>query len=65
MTANGPHAAALHRDAGDPAADVEIRKVVLAVLAILQAESPNLFGDYELVQLPDGTQAAQTKYRKV
>jgi thymidylate synthase (FAD) len=50
---------------GDPAADVEIRKVALAVLKILQAESPNLFGDYTLIDLPGGEQAASTPHRKV
>ena len=32
---------------GDAAADAEIRKVAVAMLVILQAESPNLFGDYD------------------
>jgi thymidylate synthase (FAD) len=50
---------------GDAAADVEIRKVALAVLALLQAESPNLFGDYTLVDLPEGGQAAATVHKKV
>jgi thymidylate synthase (FAD) len=50
---------------GDPAADVEIRKVAVAVLKLLRVESPNLFGDYTLVDLPDGGQAASTTHRKV
>jgi thymidylate synthase (FAD) len=50
---------------GDVAADVEIRKVALAMLKILQAESPNLFGDYQIVDLPDGDQATSTPHRKV
>jgi thymidylate synthase (FAD) len=50
---------------GDAAADAEIRKVALAMLQILQAESPNLFGDYTLVDLPGGGQAATTEHRKV
>jgi thymidylate synthase (FAD) len=50
---------------GDIAADVEIRKVALAMLKILQAESPNLFGDYSIVDLPDGGQATTTTHRKV
>jgi thymidylate synthase (FAD) len=49
----------------DPAADVEIRKVALAILRLLQAESPNLFGDYTLVDLPEGGQSASTPHRKV
>jgi thymidylate synthase (FAD) len=46
-------------------AEVEIRKVAAEMLRVLQKEAPNLFGDYELVDLPDGTQAARTPYRKV
>lgn len=49
----------------DPAADVEIRRVAVAVLACLQAESPNLFGDYTVADLPDGGQTASTPHRKV
>jgi thymidylate synthase (FAD) len=49
----------------DPAADVEIRKVAVAILKLLQAESPNLFGDYTLIDLPEGGQAAITSHRKV
>ncbi len=46
-------------------ADVEIRKVAVKILQILQQEAPNIFEDYELIALPDGTQAARTPYRKV
>lgn len=49
----------------DPAADHEIRNVALAVLRLLQVEAPNLFGDYEVYDLPDGGQAARTTHRKV
>jgi thymidylate synthase (FAD) len=49
----------------DPAADAEIRKVAVAVLKLLQAESTNLFGDYALIDLPGGGQAAITEHRKV
>jgi thymidylate synthase (FAD) len=49
----------------DPAADVEIRKVAVAVLKILQVESPNLFGDYSLIEQPSGGLAATTAHRKV
>ena len=41
-------------------AEVEIRKVAGQVLRLLRREAPNLFGDYEFVELPDGTQAART-----
>ncbi len=46
-------------------AETEIRIVAGEILKILQREAPNLFGDYEWVELPDGTRAARTPYRKV
>ena len=49
----------------DESADAEIRKVAVAMLKILQVESPNLFGDYTLVDLPGGGQSASTPHRKV
>jgi thymidylate synthase (FAD) len=50
---------------GDAAADVEIRRLALAVLKLLQHEAPNLFGDYTLIDLPEGGQAVTTPHRKV
>lgn len=46
-------------------AEVEIRKVAACILKVLQKESPNMFGDYDLIDLPDGTQAARTTHPKV
>jgi thymidylate synthase (FAD) len=46
-------------------AEVEIRKLAVQVLRVMQREAPNLFGDYELVPLPDGTFEAVTAHRKV
>ena len=46
-------------------AEPEIRAVAAQVLRILQKEAPNMFGDYEFVDLPDGTQAARTPHVKV
>jgi len=46
-------------------AEVEIRKLAAAVCRLMQREAPNLFGDYRFVDLPDGTQAVRTDYRKV
>jgi thymidylate synthase (FAD) len=46
-------------------AEVEIRKLAVRVLEIMKAEAPNLFGDYQLVPLPDGTFEAVTTHRKV
>ncbi len=50
---------------GNRHADTEIRKLAIAVLRILQQEAPNLFGDYQLAPLGDGTFEATTPYRKV
>jgi thymidylate synthase (FAD) len=50
---------------GSRHAETEIRKLAVAVLKIMQAEAPNLFGDYELVPLPDGTFEAITEHRKI
>jgi thymidylate synthase (FAD) len=46
-------------------AEPEIRKLAVMVLKILQKEAPNVFGDYELVQLEDGSFEAKTEFRKV
>jgi thymidylate synthase (FAD) len=46
-------------------AEVEIRRVAVLLLRLLQKESPNVFGDYEVVKLPDGTEVARTTHRKV
>jgi thymidylate synthase (FAD) len=46
-------------------AETEIRKLAVQILRILQQSAPNLFGDYELLPLPDGTFEAITKYHKV
>jgi thymidylate synthase (FAD) len=46
-------------------AEVEIRKLAVKVLQILQQEAPHVFGDYQLIPLPDGTLEAITPHRKV
>jgi thymidylate synthase (FAD) len=46
-------------------AEVEIRKLAVKVLQIMQTEAPHLFRDYQLVPLPDGTFEAATPHRKV
>ena len=46
-------------------ADWEIRRLALAILDILREESPLLFGDFTVEQLPDGTSIATPKYSKV
>jgi thymidylate synthase (FAD) len=50
---------------GSRHAEVEIRKLAVQVLRIMQQEAPNLFADYRLVPLPDGTFEATTEHRKV
>jgi thymidylate synthase (FAD) len=50
---------------GSEHAEVEIRKVAVAVLKIMQTEAPNLFGDYTLEPLADGTFATRTPHVKV
>jgi thymidylate synthase (FAD) len=43
-------------------ADVEIRKVAVKVLKELQKVAPAVFGDFQIRQLPDGTEAAEPGY---
>jgi len=50
---------------GSEWAEAEIRKVALQVLRIMQREAPNIFGDYRIVRLPDGTEVARTDHIKV
>jgi len=46
-------------------AETEIRVVAALILDILKREAPNLFGDYEFINLPDGTRAVRTTHLKV
>ena len=50
---------------GSEHAEVEIRKVAVAILGIMQREAPNVFADYTLVPLADGTFATHTEHVKV
>jgi thymidylate synthase (FAD) len=50
---------------GSRHAEVEIRKLAVQVLRVMQQEAPHIFGDYELQPLPDGTFEATTPHRKV
>ena len=50
---------------GSEHADVEIRKVAVAMLELMQKEAPNMFADYSLVELPDGSVATHTDHPKV
>ncbi|MGE0480646.1 MAG: FAD-dependent thymidylate synthase [Phycisphaerae bacterium] len=46
-------------------AETEIRVVAIAVLRLLQRESPAIFGDYSIEPLADGTFVARTANEKV
>ena len=50
---------------GSAHAEPEIRKLACAVLDVMKVESPNLFGDYEKIPLPDGTFEVTTQFKKV
>lgn len=50
---------------GDEHADAEIRLLAIKILRLMQAQAPNIFGDYEIVTLPDGSEIARTPNRKV
>jgi thymidylate synthase (FAD) len=50
---------------GNRFAETEIRKLAVAVLKVMQTEAPNLFGDYRLDPLGDGTLEATTPFKKV
>ena len=50
---------------GSEHAEVEIRKVAVQVLEIMRREAPNMFSDYTLEALPDGTFATRTTHVKV
>src|SRR5438874_7721074 len=50
---------------GNRHAETEIRKLAIAVLKVMQNEAPNLFGDYRLEPVGDGTFEAITDHRKV
>ena len=49
---------------GDEGADVEIRKVAIKLLKLLQKEAPAIFGDYEIVT-ENGIEVVKTDKRKV
>lgn len=50
---------------GDEHADVEIRKLAVQLLRMMQKEAPAIFGDYTIRTLADGTEATNTEHRKV
>ena len=46
-------------------ADWEIRNLAIIILKILEQESPLLFSDFTIDELPDGTLTAKPKYSKI
>ena len=46
-------------------ADTEIRVLAMKVLRVLQAEAPNLFGDYRIRTLDGGAEVVDTDFRSV
>ncbi|HEX5520056.1 MAG TPA: FAD-dependent thymidylate synthase [Longimicrobiaceae bacterium] len=50
---------------GSASADVEIRRLAVAVLRALQQEAPHLFGDMRIALQDDGTETVETPYSKV
>ena len=50
---------------GSEHADVEIRKVALRMLEIMQKEAPAMFGDYRLETMSDGSPYVATAHPKV
>ena len=50
---------------GSETADVEIRRLAVSVLRVLQSESPHIFGDIRILPHPDGTETVATEHSKV
>lgn len=50
---------------GGAGADPEIRKVAVKMLEIMRGEAPNIFSDFEVVTLEDGSQGVSTGHHKV
>ena len=50
---------------GDIHAEAEIRALACDLCLLMKKEAPNLFGDYEVVTLPDGSRRTKTTHRKV
>jgi thymidylate synthase (FAD) len=50
---------------GGEGAEPEIRKFAVKLCRVMQQEAPVLFGDFEIVQLPDGSEGVQAGHQKV
>jgi thymidylate synthase (FAD) len=65
VTANARALRGMIEQRGSRHAEPEIRRLALAILTVMQREAPNLFNDYTLTPLPDGSSEITTPYRKV
>lgn len=65
MTANARALRHFIEMRGSRHAETEIRLLAIQILRIMQQEAPNVFGDYQLQPLSDGTLEAVTLHRKV
>jgi thymidylate synthase (FAD) len=65
VTANARALRHFMEQRGSSFAEPEIRKLAAKILDVLQKDSPNLFGDYQKVALPDGTFELVTQFKKV
>lgn len=50
---------------GAEGAEPEIRKFAVKLCRIMQQEAPSLFSDFEVFELPDGTESTRTAHHKV
>src|SRR6185437_1752422 len=50
---------------GGEGAEPEIRKFAVKLCRVMQQEAPVLFGDFEVVQLPDGSEGVKAGHQKV
>jgi thymidylate synthase ThyX len=50
---------------GSEAAELEIRKIYIKCLEILQDRAPHIFGDFEVFRAKDGTLACRTEFVRV
>lgn len=50
---------------GSDGAEPEIRRLAVKLARVMRQEAPNLFGDIEIVRLPDGTEGVRIEHVKV
>ncbi len=50
---------------GGEGAEPEIRRLAVALARLMREEAPSLFGDIEIVPLPDGTEGTRVAHQKV